>query len=68
MVKRKGNYKAGPGRPKGTGKYPRKISVSLTLEQHAFLVEEFGGWTPGIRKLIDAEIKRKQDSLVNSTD
>ncbi len=54
--KREGNYKAGPGRPTGTKKYPLRESIRLNEEQKQHLIDKYGGVSYGIHFLIDADI------------
>lgn len=67
MAKRQGNYKPGPGRPKGSkgtprakyGKYPVQRCVRMTQEQLDHLMSKYGDASIGVRALIDADIAKE---------
>ncbi|MCO5195551.1 MAG: hypothetical protein M9930_20010 [Anaerolineae bacterium] len=70
MAKRKGNYKAGPGRPKSvTNGDPLRVNVYLLTHQVDYVKAHFGSLSAGIRHLIDQAMTAEEaaDSAENST-
>ena len=62
MAKRKGNYKPGPGRPKGTKIFPLRESIRLTEAQKQHLITKYGSVSFGIRALIDADMAQTTEA------
>lgn len=69
MAKRTGNYKAGPGRPKGSknkprepyGRFPVQRCIRMTQEQLDHLMTIYGDASVGVRALIDADMPPPHD-------
>lgn len=64
MKKRKGNYKPGPGRPKGsvgTGKFPIQKCIRFTQEQLDHLLSLDEDVSSAVRALIDADMAKSGD-------
>lgn len=64
MPKRTGNYKPGPGRPKGVkvkprasyARFPVQKNVRMSQEQLDHLLAKYGEVSEGVRALIDADM------------